>query len=493
LTDTLPDPGSVSFVSATPPCGEAGGIVTCALNPMAPNETVVLEIEVTPMDSGIFLNTASVSGIEADPVPANNSDMVDTSVTGISVFPASHFFGYIPVGGMSSLRTFTVSNVSSGGTPDLTVTSVTLGGGAPADFQIQTDTCSSPPNPPVSPGGNCTVEALFAPGSAGMKNALLMIDSSDPVVPVVNVPLSGTQIQTLTVIKSGTGGGTVTSLPAGISCGSTCLTSFPYGTEVLLSSVPQPGSEFSGWSGDPDCADGSITITGDITCTATFDLIFLTLSAVPAGTGTGSVSSAPPGIVCGSDCTEDYVYGTPVDLTAAPGPDSVFVRWTGDCSGSLLTASVSMTVDRSCAAIFNLITYSLEVEIQGPGKGSVSSSPAGIQCETDCSEDFETGTEVILSPTAQDGSRFIGWGGNGDCSDGSVTLDADKTCTAAFADFGDLDGSGRVDGFDLGRLGMAYESTPADDRWNPQADLNGDLSVDDSDVDILLSSFGNEK
>ncbi len=54
----------------------------------------------------------------------------------------------------------------------------------------------------------------------------------------------------------------------------------------------------------------------------------------------------------------------------------------------------------------------------------------------------------------------------------------------------DLDGSGRVDGFDLGRMGMDFGTRPGDPNWNPDADLNRDDVVDEADLNILRSSFG---
>lgn len=54
---------------------------------------------------------------------------------------------------------------------------------------------------------------------------------------------------TLSVSKSGSGGGTVTSTPGGINCGSTCSASFSSGTVVTLSAAPASGSTFAGWSG----------------------------------------------------------------------------------------------------------------------------------------------------------------------------------------------------------------------------------------------------
>ena len=78
---------------------------------------------------------------------------------------------------------------------------------------------------------------------------------------------------TLTVTRTGTGAATstVTSTPAGINCGATCVKTFDDGTVVTL--LPTPGATyiFGGWSGDPDCADGVVTLDADKTCTATFN------------------------------------------------------------------------------------------------------------------------------------------------------------------------------------------------------------------------------
>jgi len=54
---------------------------------------------------------------------------------------------------------------------------------------------------------------------------------------------------TLTVSKTGSGSGTITSNPAGINCGATCAYAFTYNTEVTLTAVPAAGSMHTGWSG----------------------------------------------------------------------------------------------------------------------------------------------------------------------------------------------------------------------------------------------------
>jgi subtilase family serine protease len=78
---------------------------------------------------------------------------------------------------------------------------------------------------------------------------------------------------TLTVTKAGAGTGTVTTVPAGISCGTICFAHFVDGAVVALSAAPGANSVFTGWSGDADCSDGSLTMNASKNCTATFDLL----------------------------------------------------------------------------------------------------------------------------------------------------------------------------------------------------------------------------
>lgn len=53
----------------------------------------------------------------------------------------------------------------------------------------------------------------------------------------------------LSITRSGTGSGTITSLPAGITCGSTCLGRFPDRSRVTLLAMPDSGSSFTSWEG----------------------------------------------------------------------------------------------------------------------------------------------------------------------------------------------------------------------------------------------------
>jgi hypothetical protein len=70
--------------------------------------------------------------------------------------------------------------------------------------------------------------------------------------------------------------------------------------------------------------------------------------------GNGSVTSNPAGIDCGSDCMEIYNYGTIVTLTATPDGTSQFVGWSGDCSGTSLTCTLTIDAAKNVTATFGL-------------------------------------------------------------------------------------------------------------------------------------------
>src|SRR6266581_2428145 len=102
---------------------------------------------------------------------------------------------------------------------------------------------------------------------------------------------------TLDITTTGSGG--VTSVPAGINCGSDCTAMYDTGTPVTLTAAAAGGSTFSGWGGA--CADQgnpcTATISSDSTVTATFPL------SPPVNSGSGG----------GGRCfVATAAYGTPM-------------------------------------------------------------------------------------------------------------------------------------------------------------------------------------
>ncbi|HVG08457.1 MAG TPA: InlB B-repeat-containing protein, partial [Thermoanaerobaculia bacterium] len=242
----------------------------------------------------------------------------------------------------------------------------------------------------------------------------------------------------LTVSLSGAGSGSVMSSPAGIDCGSDCSESYSYNTVVTLTATPATGSVFDGWSGDCTGTDPcNVTMDQARSVTATFSVATFDLTVNLAGPGSGSVSSSPAGIDCGSDCSETYEYNTEVTLTATPAVGSVFGAWGGACSGTD-PCVVTMDQARSVTATFEVGSFVLSVAKAGDGAGTVTSSPAGINCGADCSESYAYNTAVTLTATPYPVlSAFTGWSGacsgTGPCN---VTMDQARSVTATFDDLG---------------------------------------------------------
>ncbi|WP_212758112.1 InlB B-repeat-containing protein [Usitatibacter palustris] len=278
--------------------------------------------------------------------------------------------------------------------------------------------------------GPASVFAGWSGACTGTGACVVTMNASMSVIATFNIAT-----MPLTIEKAGTGTGLVASTPAGIECGATCATNFALGTLVTLTASPDSGSVFQGWSGA--CSGVSacaVTMDAAKSLTATFGALN-TLTVTKSGAGSGSVSSSPAGIDCGSVCAASFVMGENVALTATPAVNSIFDGWSGACTG---TGACVVTVDaaKSVSATFSLTQLGLAIAKAGNGAGNVTSSPAGLDCGAACFRVFEPGTMVTLTATSDPNHIFGGWTGGGCSGTGPcvVTLLAATQVTAAFID-----------------------------------------------------------
>ncbi|MBA2462918.1 MAG: hypothetical protein H0V45_14335, partial [Actinobacteria bacterium] len=147
---------------------------------------------------------------------------------------------------------------------------------------------------------------------------------------------------------------------------------------------------------------------------------FLRVSPPAGGKVTG------PGIDCPTDCEQQYDVGTSIQLTAAPDAGMSFTGWGGDCSGASTTCNLAMNQDKSVSATFAAIPPSnrlLSVTVNGNGRVT----GPGIDCPTDCSQDYAAGTQVTLSAVPAAGTTVL-WGG--DCASAGTGA----TCSLTMSD-----------------------------------------------------------
>ncbi len=101
----------------------------------------------------------------------------------------------------------------------------------------------------------------------------------------------------------------------------------------------------------PQDGNGDSTKISDI---GAFERTGFKLTVEKTGDGTGTVTSTPAGIDCGTDCSEAFSFLQQVQLTATPDEGSIFLGWSGDCSGTTDTTMVTVRGDLNCQAEFGI-------------------------------------------------------------------------------------------------------------------------------------------
>jgi uncharacterized repeat protein (TIGR02543 family) len=305
--------------------------------------------------------------------------------------------------------TYTVTNLQDGGTYYFAVTaydsSANQSGYSAEVFYAASSVCTYAISPTTqslsSSGGAGTVSVTASSGCTwtAVSNsswAIITSNSSGTASGTVNYSVSPNSATASRIGSMTIAGKTLTLNQAGLSCSyaiSPTSQSFDFngGSGTIAVTTPSGcawnASSNAGWisviSGSSGSGNGSInfsvavnssvssrtgtvTVGGQTFTVAQNSAPQYTLSVTKNGTGTGSMVNTPAGNIFSS--------GTVVTLTATPDVSSTFAGWSGACTGTSLTCSVTMSSNLSATATFNLKTYTITANAGANG----SISPQGV-------------------------------------------------------------------------------------------------------------------
>jgi hypothetical protein len=131
----------------------------------------------------------------------------------------------------------------------------------------------------------------------------------------------------------------------------------------------------------------------------------------------------------------DGTFQAQQDISLSATPYSLSVGdFNGDNSPDVAIANENNSISVLLNTTLASNEFALAVTTGGGGKGTVTSSPVGIDCGGACKANFLGGTNVILSAVPDSGSTFSGWGGScsgaGTCA---LTMNSDASVSANFA------------------------------------------------------------
>jgi hypothetical protein len=253
-------PAEVSFVAAkgntlTPP---DPSLIIDQFSVPAP--AVPAPDESARMNLWIFNPPAPNNGQTAEVVIKNFQYIPDTT---IAVSPGSLDFGTQTIGTSGGVQTVTLSN--SGDAPTI-IFNIMISG----DFVLVPSQTTCTGGNTLLVGSSCVIAMQFTATAVGQRNGTLTINNNTNQ-PAIALPLSGVSQATLSVMKQGTGSGTVTSNEGSINCGSICSANFTSAATITLTPAPATGSVFTGWggacSGTQTC---TVTMNASQTVSATF-------------------------------------------------------------------------------------------------------------------------------------------------------------------------------------------------------------------------------
>lgn len=182
-------------------------------------------------------------------------------------------------------------------------------------------------------------------------------------------------------------------------------------------------------------ADGELgIIIGAQNAAANIDVPSFTVTKV----GTGNVAGGP--ISCGNggnaSCSANVNAGTVITVTATAPGNAEFLGWTGACTGSQASCTVTVNDVLNTTATFKTL---FKLSVGKTSSGTTVATPNGefnssINCGSSCNASYLQDTVVTLSATPAAGRTFTGWSGAcfGTATTCTVTMGRDTSVTANY-------------------------------------------------------------
>jgi Divergent InlB B-repeat domain/PQQ-like domain len=286
------------------------------------------------------------------PAPDFTLDVSPSSQTVQAGNSTSYTATIAAVNGFAGAVTFSASGLPSGANATFNPTSVTGSGSS-----TMTVTTAS-----TTPTGTFTLTITGTSGTLRHTTTVALTVTAAP-----NYTLSASPTS-LTMTQGGNGTSAIRITPQNGFSGSVSLSASGLPSGVTAAFNPNPTTSATNSStltlaANSAATTGTVTVTitgtsGTLTHTTTLTLTvnaLYTLTVSDTGLGSGTVTSSPAGIDCGSTCSASYVSGTTVTLTATPDSLSGFGGWSGCDAVSGNTCTVNMNSARSVTADFALL------------------------------------------------------------------------------------------------------------------------------------------
>ena len=201
---------------------------------------------------------------------------------------------------------------------------------------------------------------------------------------------------------------------------------YPYGTVVNVSAVPDEGYVFKCWDGDvadQGNPNTTVTLTTHKKVSAWFEKIFVRTARLKM-----KVEPEEGGTTIPEPGNHDYPTGDTISISALPNAGYTFSHWDGDVEDpDSADTDIILIENKTVKAVFLPSTVTLTVHIQ-PAQGGQITPSAGDHT-------YFMGDTVNLSASPKDGYLFSGWTGDvfePDSQNTMIVMNEDKSVFANF-------------------------------------------------------------